>query len=125
MAARVPRPAGCGAVAASDLHPKRLPNAAAMITALYGPSGATPLLWLGLQKIARTPTARLAVGYRLLPRHVSLGTWWYLDRLLAGGITGEPLPLWTLGARDIRPLVNQRLDAEQFAPPGSFIDVVV
>ena len=97
-----------------------------MISAVYGPGSAAPLLWLGLQKIARTPTPRLTVGYRLMPRHVlSLGEWWYLDRLLAGGITGEMLPIWTVFPRDTRPVANQVLDLLREAPPGVLLDVVV
>lgn len=106
---------------------------------------AVPLLFLGLQKIARTPTARLPVGYRLQPRYVygdvpvaareyplpwalavrralSLGEVWYLQRLLAGGITGEVLPLTGMDG-DARPLANVAIDDTQHPPLGIFIDV--
>jgi hypothetical protein len=39
-----------------------------LLAAIHAPTAAAPLLWLGLQKIAHTPTPRLAVGYRLEPR---------------------------------------------------------
>jgi hypothetical protein len=68
---------------------------------------------LGLRKISYTPRARLAVGYRLEPHCNTfvradaaprvqvrgirpLGNAMYLDRLLAGGIVGEALPLANL-----------------------------
>ncbi|MCE9605207.1 MAG: hypothetical protein K8U03_09940 [Planctomycetia bacterium] len=92
--------------------------------AVYSVTAAAPSLSWGLYKIAHTPTARLRVAYHLTPRnecrtdtcHLSacdpsytqvkprfeirgirpLGNAMYLDRLLAGGIVGEDLPLANL-----------------------------
>jgi hypothetical protein len=86
-----------------------------MIRAVWAPAAAAPLLWLGLQKIARTPTARLAMAYRLVPQRIyPLGARLYLERLLAGGIVGETLPL-----------ANQVIDLLRDAPPGALLDVAV
>ena len=38
-----------------------------LFAAVHAPTAAGPLLWLGLQKVRRTPTARLALAYRLVP----------------------------------------------------------
>jgi hypothetical protein len=81
----------------------------------YGPIAAFPLLPLALNKIARTPIARLSIGYELIPpRRVTpfratllslatyklryerlrdLGESLDVDRLLAGGIAGTWLDL--------------------------------
>lgn len=133
--------------------------------AIRGPTAAAPLLWLGLQKIARTPTARLAVGYHLVPRidcpppgaicalpfvcppippgrpvevadciadlpvHLvprglrPLGLGLYLDRLLAGGIVGETLPLSLVCLA--MPLANLCVEAREHAPLGGMLDVRV
>lgn len=130
-----------------------------MLAPIRPPLAAAPLLFLALQKVARTQTARLAVGYRLVPRwpaivdvYIPADTWLiehpqlvaagvarrladkslhrigealYLDRLLAGGIVGEELPLSVLLPDVIVPLANLRLDAERHAPPGAILDVVV
>lgn len=125
--------ARCDGGAARGLH-----LVAVMLCRVYAPTAAAPLLWLGLQKIARTPAPRLAVGYRLAPRvdrpcggtfstcldicwHVGnvpphlacryldtpvliarpLGENLLLERIVAGGIVGETLPL-----------ANRRLEAE-------------
>jgi hypothetical protein len=133
--------------------------------AIRGPTAAEPLLWLGLQKIARTPTGRLAVGYHLIsrdgcpppgaicappfvgaplppgppvdvadffadhPAHLfphgvrPLGLGLYLDRLLAGGIVGEFLPLSRVCLA--MPLANLWVEAREHAPLGGMIDVAV
>lgn len=109
-----------------------------MAYAVYSTTAAAPSLWLGLRKIALTPRARLQVGYRLLPREIdcftpscacecrpadmfphwqihglrSLGNALYLDRLLAGGIVGEALPL-----------TNLLISADQDCPLGQHVDV--
>jgi hypothetical protein len=95
-----------------------------MLPAIYSTTAAAPLLHAALYKISRTPRARLAVGYRIIDAHSvprseirglrPLGNALYLDRLLAGGIVGEALPL-----------ANQRIAVEQYLPAGSAIDVVV
>lgn len=82
-----------------------------MLSAIYGPSAAAPLVSLSLEHIARTPTARLGISYQIVPAYVldtircgappgivpwyavPLGTGLYLDSLLAGGVDGQPLPL--------------------------------
>ena len=84
---------------------------------ILAPTAAAPLLWLGLQKIARTPRPRLAVGYRLIcrqpygpgcdcgsapvadPSKLPLGVRLRLERFLAGGIVGETLPLTLFNCR--------------------------
>jgi len=95
-----------------------------MLPAIYSTTAAAPLLHAALRKICLTPRARLAVGYRIVdansvPRTAvrgirPLGNALYLDRLLAGGIVGETLPL-----------ANQRIYVEQYQPRGQAIDVVV
>jgi hypothetical protein len=95
-----------------------------MLPAIYSTTAAAPLLHAWLYKISRTPRARLAVGYRIVdansvPRTEirglrPLGNALYLDRLLAGGIVGEAVPL-----------ANQRIAVEQYLPAGQAIDVVV
>lgn len=102
-----------------------------MTPAVYSTTAAAPLLFLGLRKIALTPRARLAVGYKLDPPPIDtyvrgceaphyeirglrpLGNAMYLDRLLAGGVVGETLPL-----------ANLRLYALQYHPLGTNVDVV-
>jgi hypothetical protein len=100
-----------------------------MTHAVWSTTAAAPLLCLGLRKIALTPRARLAVGYKLVPpidTYVRsceaprveieglrpLGNALYLDRLLAGGIVGEALPL-----------ANLRIYAQQANPLGGCLDV--
>jgi hypothetical protein len=104
----------------------------AVLNSILGPTAVAPNLALGLQKIARTPRARLQVGYHVVPRpgrcleldcavqppqdrpgkfvaflaadwhHAqfqlrrNLGLEWEVQRLLAGGIVGERLPLSNL-----------------------------
>jgi hypothetical protein len=87
-----------------------------MTAPILAPTAAAPLLWLGLQKIARTPRARLAVGYRIVCRNrqyapcgcgatqvdvskLPLGARLRLERFLAGGIVGEVLPLSLFNCR--------------------------
>jgi hypothetical protein len=101
-----------------------------MLPAIYSTTAAAPLLHAALRKVALTPRARLAVGYRIAEAELRrdtnsvprvqvrglrpLGNALYLDRLLAGGIVGEALPL-----------ANQRIFVEQYLPRGQAIDVVV
>jgi hypothetical protein len=81
----------------------------------YGPIAAFPILPLALNKIARTPIARLAIGFELIPprrvcpfraallslatyklrydRLRGLGESLDVDRLLAGGVAGTWLDL--------------------------------
>ena len=107
-----------------------------MLCPIYSTTAASPLLFLGLQKIARTITPRLAVGYRIVsrtdchcttPAERPLGDLLYLDRLLAGGIVGEVLPLTTIRPNCIQachggPLMNQQLDADRDCV-GHILDV--
>lgn len=105
-----------------------------MVPAVYSVTAAAPSLSLALRKISYTPTARLAVAYRLVPRYDDcyipscdcrrietaphyevrgirpLGNALYLDRLLMGGEVGETLPL-----------TNQRICQDQYLGQG--IDV--
>ena len=95
-----------------------------MAYAVYSVTAAAPSLAWGLYKIAHTPTSRLRVGYHVVPRydcafdsarvdlttpalaHLKprteirglrpLGNALYLDRLIAGGIVGDTLPLANL-----------------------------
>ncbi len=98
-----------------------------MAYAIYSTTAAVPNLAYGLRKIAYTPTARLAVAYRLERRHDvedcarvdvrglrPLGNALLLERILAGGIVGETLPI-----------ANQRICLEQDQLLGMCIDVVV
>src|SRR5438552_964509 len=118
-----------------------------MLAPIYPPSAAAPLLFLALEKIARTPTPRLRVGYHVTSRYGEsciasgvkhdsgaaaprlkslrpLGQALYLDRLLAGGIVGDILPLSMNGAGlDTRPLANLVLDAGGNSTLGAMIDV--
>jgi hypothetical protein len=89
--------------------------------AVHSTAWAAPSLHLALRKISYTPTARLAVAYRLIPRYDDcyissccnpprndcaphyeihglrpLGNALYLDRLLMGGQVGDALPLTNL-----------------------------
>ena len=118
-----------------------------MVAPISPTTAAAPLLFLALEKIARTPRPRLEVGYRVMPRYEGpvcaalpplVGECWaagaprlrglrplgqalLLDRLLAGGILGEMLPLAIAG--DPRPVANQALDFAAAAPLGIFLDV--
>ena len=107
-----------------------------MAYAVYSTTAAAPLLWLGLQKIARTPRPRLQVGYKIMPHYIDcytpscelrraellprwevrgirpLGNALYLDRLLAGGTVGEALPL-----------KNLQICIDQANPLGCNVDV--
>jgi hypothetical protein len=73
-----------------------------MLSATLAPVSATPLLHLGLAKIARTPRPRLNIGYRVIYRpelclpRLSLGEKLAIDRILVGGTVGEALPLANL-----------------------------
>lgn len=87
--------------------------------AVHSTTWAAPSLALALRKISYTPTARLAVAYRLISRYDDcytpccatpaqcaphyeikglrpLGNALYLDRLLMGGQVGDALPLTNL-----------------------------
>gem|GEM_PF-2110740 len=127
-----------------------------MFTRILSPLAAEPILGLGLNKIARTPRPRLAVGYRLEPKAAcnsastcdlaararapqpnarayveflaqswshaqlqltrTLGASLFLDRVIAGGVVGEVLPLATLRCRENNnPLIG---------PPGALIDAI-
>ena len=81
----------------------------------YGPIAAFPILPLALNKVTRTPIARLSIGFELIPprrvppfrasllslatykvhhgRLLDLGEKLDIDRLLAGGINGTWLDL--------------------------------
>lgn len=106
---------------------------------------AAPLLFLALRKIAHTPRARLQVGYRVVPRRGCpepfipvppagcagptpirgqrpLGAALLLDRILAGGIVGEWLPMHLDRVCDARPLANRWLDAAEHPLPGICLD---
>jgi len=107
-----------------------------MAYAVYSTTAAAPLLFLALRKIAMTPRARLQTGYRIEPSvddcytpavacdraHLlpheqikglrPLGNAMYLDRLLAGGIVGDGLPL-----------ANLQIYLDQCQPLGSELDV--
>jgi hypothetical protein len=104
--------------------------------AVYSATAAVPNLAYGLRKIAHTPRARLQVGYRLLPKEVDcytpacecdraqlcphwevrglrpLGNALLVDRILAGGIVGEALPL-----------ANLEICVDQANPLGANLDV--
>lgn len=87
-----------------------------MLSAIWGPAAASPLVSLSLEHIARTPTARLGISYQIVPAYVldtvrggpppgiipwyfvPLGTGLYLDSLLGGGINGQSLPLVLSGS---------------------------
>ena len=97
---------------------------------------AAPMLWAGLQKIARMPTGRLPVGYKIIPRVAfehplnapaqprPLGVAWYVDRLVAGGIVGETLPLSIVRGLDTTPAINQALLVDRRAAMlGGQLDV--
>ncbi|MBS0208440.1 MAG: hypothetical protein JSS27_05745 [Planctomycetes bacterium] len=108
-----------------------------MIAPIYPAASAAPLLFLALQKIARTPTSRLRCGYHVTARYQPclgwrahncrvghavtdkslrpLGQGMLIDRYLAGGIVGTQLPLSIAGAFDTRPLANLALDAAHHA----------
>jgi hypothetical protein len=115
-----------------------------MSNTIAAPTAAGPLLGLALEKIARTPRARLAVGYTLVPHLAPLGpdgAWadarlkariqpgmaLYLDFILAAGTTGEVLPLATLPATrgvDDLPLANQQIVARQYPATGGMVNLV-
>jgi len=110
-----------------------------MAYAVYSVTAAAPSLSWGLYKIAHTPTARLRVGYHIVDRNECrfdsarfqiadpalaqlkprvevrgirpLGNALYLDRLIAGGIVGDTLPLSNLRiAMDRENLIGNRID---------------
>lgn len=119
-----------------------------MLAPIQPPTAAAPLVFLALVKIARTPTARLALGYRLLARSACppiaspccdagrmcrtvdknlrpLGEGLLLDRLLAGGIVGQVLPLALARGCPCVPLANALVVAHQQAVPlGAAIDLL-
>jgi len=81
-----------------------------MLSAIYGPGNASPLVSLSLEHIARSPAARLGISYQIVPSYVlqaespddagivpwyavPLGVGLYLDSLLGGGVDGQALPL--------------------------------
>jgi len=99
----------------------------------YGPIAAFPILPLALNKVARTPIARLSIGFELIPpRRVTpfrasllslatykvrydrlrgLGASLDVDRLLAGGIAGTWLDLQEREV-DIAPAPDAGLEAQ-------------
>jgi hypothetical protein len=115
-----------------------------MVAPIYPTSAAAPLLFLALEKIARTPTPRLYVGYHVSPATCAelyhrpwraarigpntdkstrpLGEALYLDRLLAGGIVNDNLRL-NAATLDTRPLANLSIDAQRNATVGMLVDV--
>jgi hypothetical protein len=79
-----------------------------MLSAIFAPTAAAPLVSASLERIARTPTARLGISYQIVPAYVRpawhgaaagirpwyaqpLGSGLYLDSLLSGGVDGTPL----------------------------------
>jgi len=106
--------------------------------AVYSVTAAAPSLSWGLYKIAHTVTPRLRVAYHLTPRDYCtfdscrpdpcdtaytqlqprvevrgirpLGNALYLDRLLAGGIVGETLPLTNLCIEAGRDCLGTQID---------------
>jgi hypothetical protein len=123
-----------------------------MIRSLVGPRAASPLLHLGLQKIARTPRPRLQVGYHLVDRSNRCRTIPAMacdSRLrapsapeqivqtarLAGAL--QPAVAWILGNRleiewllaggivgERLPLANLRCEAAERMPCGGLVDLV-
>jgi hypothetical protein len=97
------------------------------------PMSASPLLYAALQRIARTPTARLAVGYRILPKYYvcahccpprTLGEALLVDRIATGGNVGDILPLSIVRDLDTVPLILHAIVVErQQADIGNLIDV--
>lgn len=99
----------------------------------YGPIAAFPILPLALNKITRTPIARLSIGFELIPpRRVApfrasllslatyklrydrlrdLGESLEVDRLLAGGIAGTWLDLLEREV-DFAPAPDPALEAQ-------------
>ncbi len=94
---------------------------------------ASPLLGAALYRIAHAPLGRLAVGYRIVPRWLykshaqlgprSLGASWYVDRLIAGGIVGEELPITIVRDLAPKPLIIQAIEADQRQVLGVNLDV--
>jgi hypothetical protein len=107
-----------------------------MIAAL-SPLSASPLLCAGLQKIAHTMTGRLYVGYHVVPRcgcnrrltracgPRPFGASLNLDRILAGGTTGEQLPLSIERSIDTRPLLIRAIDFTARQTLGGALDVTI
>lgn len=126
-----------------------------MMLRLPALTSAAPLLYLGLQKIARTPTPRLAVAYKLVPRREP-----YVERVVLTGRCNHSCELrkllrqcedavHALAAVDdenlrptaaaiyrdfllaagtvgeILPLANRRIEAQCRAPAGEIIDLCV
>ena len=99
------------------------------------PLNAAPSLFVTWQRVRRAPTARLAVGYRILPRTIlppsparcrplrPLGASLCVDRLLGGGIVGEALPLSIERHAHVAPLLLRTLEADQRYVLGVFLDV--
>ena len=110
--------------------------------AVHSTTAAAPSLALALRKISYTPTARLAVAYRLIPRYDDcytpsccdpariqcaphydirgirpLGNAWYLDRLLMGGQVGDGLEHYRLEVE--RMVTRLTLEAETWAESGA------
>jgi len=87
-----------------------------MLSAIFANTAAAPLISLTLERISRTPTARLGIVYQIVPSYqyqadhpdggggirlwyeVPLGAGLYLNSLLSGGIDGQPLMLPVGGA---------------------------
>lgn len=100
------------------------------------PLSASPLLFLGLQKIARTVTGRLYVGYHVVARcgctrrltracgPRPFGASLNVDRILAGGTTGEVLPLSIERTIDTRPVLIRAIDCAAKQTLGGMLDVV-
>jgi hypothetical protein len=82
---------------------------------------AAPLLWAGLAKIAHTPTARLPVGYHVVPRWpcrslvrlpaLCIGEQLLAAERLAQIDENEFLDLLALNGADVPPLVGGNLGA--------------
>lgn len=106
--------------------------------AVYSVTAAAPSLSWGLYKISHTPTPRLRVAYHVVPRDYctfdscrldacdvdytqlqprvevrgirSLGNALYLDRLIAGGIVGDTLPISNLCIEASRDCLGTQID---------------
>jgi hypothetical protein len=134
-----------------------------MICRLAAPTAAAPLLWLTWQKVAHTPTARLSLVYKIVPKNPCfvvrpcgppkcpeppgvlaecdllcspkcapgklerpLGQKLLLERLLAGGILGEQLPLWLERVCNGLPLANRCINFDERHPAaaGQMVDLL-
>ena len=75
-----------------------------------------PQLYLALQKIARTPTARLAVGYKIVPRRETC-----FDRCERAACSAARRDLYPGAAPWLTWVAQNPIDDENLRPPGSAI----